>query len=626
MNIQTQLCGLIFLIVITVIGCTNKKIKTRSYRMVWRVLISAIVCLTLDAFSIYVIYRANGEYGLFEVCISKAYLISLLVIMEASFGYFEVEIESVYAGIKKSKVCLEYLLGAGILGIIVSEIKFYHNGSDLYTYGPCTTITYIIAFTIIVSIVLLLILQRKHINKDRRRIGLVWMGIWTGAALIQFLNSEYLFVGFAAVVGVGILFMKLENPEGYLDRETGVLNQQTMKIYIREKLEKKESVSMIVIRCKIADDSLTEEQKREVMRNIAEYLSADKKIDVFKNQEREFTLMFNSREEMEVCSKKLEERFKEEWIIGGKRLYVQIKIFEVPEYTVNDDYTIDTVRRFMNESVKEKDDVRYVLDSEWIERDNKKEHIAEKIMQAINEDRVVVYYQPIYSTVKKKIVSAEALVRIINTDGTLMMPGEFIPVAEQTGLINEIGIVVFKKACEFIKKNDLVSLGIEYIEINISTVQSTKIGFADKYIQIIKEIGVEPEMINLEITESAAVKSKDSLIENMDKLLKYGVTFSLDDFGTGYSNLNYILELPVQIVKFDREMTMAHFNSSKGNKLMNAAIGMIKTFGLNIVSEGVETLEQLTHLEKMNIDYIQGFYFSRPIPEMEFIQYVKGYN
>lgn len=207
-----------------------------------------------------------------------------------------------------------------------------------------------------------------------------------------------------------------------------------------------------------------------------------------------------------------------------------------------------------------------------------------------------------------------------------MMPGEFIPVAEQTGLINEIGIVVFRKACEFIKKNDLVSLGIEYIEINISTVQSTKIGFAEKYIQIINEIGVEPGMINLEITESAAIKSKDSLLENMDKLLKFGVTFSLDDFGTGYSNLNYILELPVQIVKFDREMTMAHFNSSKGNKLMNAAIGMIKTFELNIVSEGVETLEQLTHLEEMNIDYIQGFYFSRPIPEMEFIQYVKGYN
>lgn len=626
MNIQSQLCGIIFLLVIAVIGFTNIRIKTRTYKMFWQVLGMATVCLILDAYSVYVIYIADGEYGLYEICISKAYLVALLVVIESAFKYFSAEIENVYYKIKRIRNGMELLLGCAIIGIILSEIKFYHEGSDLYTYGISTQIAYITAFAFIMSVVLLLILQRKHINKDRMIIGLVWMGIWIGAALIQLLNSEYLFVGFAAVVGVGILFMKLENPEGYLDRETGVLNQQTLKIYIREKLEKKESVSMLILKYKILEENITEEQRLEAMRGIAKFLSANRRIDVFKNQGQEFTMMFSDREEMEKYSIELENRFIDTWKVCGKVLFIKITIFEIPEYKVNDDYTLDVIRRFINESIKKKDALRYVLDDEWIEKNNKKERIAEKIMQAINEDRVVVFYQPIYSTEKKKIVSAEALVRIENPDGSIMMPGEFIRIAEKTGLINEIGLVVFRKTCEFIKRNDLKSMGIEYIEVNISTVQSTKMGFADKYIEIIKEMDISPEMINLEITESAAIMSKEILLQNMEKLLEYGVRFSLDDFGTGYSNLNYILELPVQIVKFDREMTLAHFNSAKGSKLMNAAIGMIKNFDLHIVSEGVETLEQLTSLEKMNIDYIQGYYFSKPVPETEFLQYVKGYN
>ena len=116
---------------------------------------------------------------------------------------------------------------------------------------------------------------------------------------------------------------------------------------------------------------------------------------------------------------------------------------------------------------------------------------------------------------------------------------------------------------------------------------------------------------------------KQTLLANMEKLIAYGVSFSLDDFGTGQSNLNYIVEMPVQIVKFDRVMTQAYFSSQKGRFVMNAAMHMIQDMKLGIVSEGIETQEQLTAMEQLGIDYIQGFYFSKPLPLPEFLAFIE---
>ena len=138
--------------------------------------------------------------------------------------------------------------------------------------------------------------------------------------------------------------------------------------------------------------------------------------------------------------------------------------------------------------------------------------------------------------------------------------------------------------------------------------------------------GIDPKYINLEITESATVEMKQKLLANMEQMIEYGVTFSLDDFGTGQSNLNYIMEMPVQIVKFDREMTNAYFESRKGRFVMNAAMHMIQGMELGIVSEGIETKEQLDTMINLGIDYIQGFYFSKPLPLDQFMAFVKDKN
>ena len=262
------------------------------------------------------------------------------------------------------------------------------------------------------------------------------------------------------------------------------------------------------------------------------------------------------------------------------------------------------------------------IDREMVREKRDREDMQERILAALAEDRIEVFYQPIYSTKKKCFVSAEALVRIRCEDGSILPPGKFIPVAEQTGLISQLGETVFEKTCRFIKEQNPRQYGIEYIEVNLSVRQCETRDLAKTYIQIIQKYGVDPAMINLEITETASILARKILVENMQILIRQGVSFSLDDFGNGQSNLNYIVDMPVSIVKFDRDMSQAYFENKKAKFVMEAAMQMIHDMKLKIVSEGIETREQMETITELGIDYIQGYYFSKPIPEKEFLKFI----
>jgi EAL domain-containing protein (putative c-di-GMP-specific phosphodiesterase class I) len=236
---------------------------------------------------------------------------------------------------------------------------------------------------------------------------------------------------------------------------------------------------------------------------------------------------------------------------------------------------------------------------------------------------VEVFLQPIYSVQQKRFVSAEALARIRNTDGTIVPPGQFISVAEETGLVDQLGEKVFEKVCRFIQQERIWEWGVEYIEVNLSVCQCESRTLAERYEAVMERYGVKPSMINLEVTESASIQTRNIFLQNMERLIRYGVSFSLDDFGNGQSNLNYIVDMPVEIVKFDRDMTKSYFEKSKGKLVLETATRMILDMGLKMVSEGVETKEQLEAMKELGVQYIQGYYFSKPLPPDDFVDYVK---
>ncbi|MDE7433418.1 MAG: EAL domain-containing protein, partial [Lachnospiraceae bacterium] len=252
----------------------------------------------------------------------------------------------------------------------------------------------------------------------------------------------------------------------------------------------------------------------------------------------------------------------------------------------------------------------------------RKSKIKKAIHKAIKNQSFKVFYQPIYSTKKKKVNSAEALVRLFDDDLGFISPEEFIPIAEEDGSILNIGTFVLESVCRLIKEHEIKSKGIEYIEVNVSIIECMKHNMASRVSDMINQYGLEPGQINLEITETAAMNSPEVVGANMTNLVNYGVNFSLDDYGSGYSNINYLVELPFNLIKVDKNIVWLSFENERAGIALESSISMIRKLNYKIVAEGVETEEQAEKLTAMGCEYLQGYYFSKPLPEHEFLMYI----
>jgi EAL domain-containing protein (putative c-di-GMP-specific phosphodiesterase class I) len=234
-----------------------------------------------------------------------------------------------------------------------------------------------------------------------------------------------------------------------------------------------------------------------------------------------------------------------------------------------------------------------------------------------------VFYQPIRDAATGEYHSCEALLRLYDEDYGFISPEEFIPRAEKSGLIIEIGEYVFEEVCKTIRSRKFEELGIDYVEINLSAVQCIQRDLRDKLQIIMKRYHVKPEMINLEITETAAAHTPEILLKNMQDLAAAGFELSLDDYGSGYSNMSYMLNLPFKMIKIDKYIVWAAFSDKRAEKALEATIRMIKSIGMTVLAEGVETPEQAEWLTASGCDFLQGFYYSRPIPKKEFLEIMK---
>ncbi len=595
-----------------------------------RAMYITVGCLILDIVSVVLIVNQD-KYPLWLVRFEcKTYLVSLMLNGYMALVYASADIHQLTKADK-------FVRGAGVLTAAVSVLVyvlpislFYDGDKVVYTYGMACMATYVGALILIVTTIVKIKVQGNMMNPKRRSAILLWLVIWIAAALTQFLNSNLLLVGFASVVGMVILFFELENPEGNIDRKTGFFNRYAFVEFVRQRYRAGLNncgmlVSLEAAHAKDVPPDLIE----AAMIEIARFMRRVPEARVFSTEEREFTLAFENNEALDRAYHMICDRFRGAWLADKEEaLFLQPRYVLLPSGDVanSPEEMLGFLKYFRARCADVPEVYAVTVDKASVEKKRAREEMLETLSWAIKEDHVEVFFQPIYSTHEKKFVSAEALVRIRREDGSIIPPGLFIPIAEETGLISRLGEIVFDKTCRFIKENNVAQYGIEYIEVNLSVVQCEDTSLARMYIDIMEKHKLDPRYINLEITESASVIVKKTLLENMQMLLDYGVSFSLDDFGNGQSNLNYIVDLPVQIVKFDRDMTQAYFENEKAQFVLQATMNMVHDMHLKVVSEGVETARQLETLEQLGIDYIQGYYFSKPVEAAAFLEFLKAKN
>lgn len=253
--------------------------------------------------------------------------------------------------------------------------------------------------------------------------------------------------------------------------------------------------------------------------------------------------------------------------------------------------------------------------------------LEQDMRAAIDGDEFVLHYQPKVDLSTNKIVSMESLVRWQRADGSLVSPADFIPVAEETGLIIPLGEKILRMACAQNKTwLDSGEVGPLHVAVNLSVRQFQMAGFQQMVEAVLAETGLPPSLLELEITESMMVADEGRAIRILQSLRDLGMSISIDDFGTGYSSFSYMKQFPVQALKIDQSFIRDLVTDSDDAAIVTAIVSMAKSLNLKVIAEGVETKEQYQFLGGIGCNEVQGYLISRPLPSERFFEFVKNYR
>jgi len=249
--------------------------------------------------------------------------------------------------------------------------------------------------------------------------------------------------------------------------------------------------------------------------------------------------------------------------------------------------------------------------------------LASEIRTAINTKQWKLYFQPKMDLITGEIFSVEALVYWDHPERGMISPLEFIQLAEERGLIIEIGEWVLRTACQQVKQWSEIGVNL-HVAVNLSAVQIQQKGFSNLVLGIIKDSGISPQQLELEITETILINNLDIALKDLNQLYNQGISISIDDFGTGYSSLSYLKQLPISALKIDRIFIKDLMTDNYDKNIVKSVISMAHGMGLKVIAEGIEKQEQLSLLKEMSCDEIQGFLISKPVKADKIVSLVQA--
>ena len=508
----------------------------------------------------------------------------------------------------------------------------YHRGEFMF-------ILYITAGMYLLYVLgFLIYCYKKRFLETDKWLALNLLVAFTGIAVfIQMVKANYMVELFASSLSLLAVLLYIQRPEELVDSVSGVMNFKTYRREVRKVLSTGESAQIFIIRFNnaravrefLGDDRYNEQIMRILNAIVSHFKSTKHEFDVFYEEAGYIYIVMDNSADILPDDKVVEfaRMILFESVIderNGLTLDAVMGMVYAPDDMADEESIINFGHKFVQFTDPGHHLVRAsdVVETREFHILNSMDDI---LRRAISTGAFEMYYQPIYSLRQGKFISAEALIRLHDPEYGMISPGLFIPEAEQRHLMQAVGIHVLHDVIKFIGSKDFEGLGLSYIELNLSGQQCIDKNIVSDIVNYQKRYNVDPSQINLEITETDYEDDNAHLISNLSELSDCGFALSLDDFGTGYSNLQRILRMPLNIIKFDKSM-IDSMESLKGESVVKNAIVLMQDIGMEIVAEGVEEWSQVDKLKKMGCDFIQGFYFAKPMPRDEFVDFLKKNN
>lgn len=522
-------------------------------------------------------------------------------------------------------IWLSWLLSGHLTLIFTMDpVKGYQRGNNIWFNALVISK----AFYIILSFIFI-IYYHKFIPKAKRQILYFFIVTISATALMQLFNNRLLIESFGMSLVTLVYFFFIQKPEEMVDASTDTLNHAALQRMLRYNLAVGRKFTCVTI---YIDDTMFIAntfgilQMNAFLTEVGNFLKQSFSYrNVFSRQQGCFCILLRDADEEKLNKTitALNNRFQGTWTRENVelKLYIRLCIIDCPKDAESPEEIMDIINMIStDERYKQSVVFASEIDLKYRRRTIYIEHC---LRNGLTENRFDVFYQPIWSTAEKKLIGAEALIRLKDENGIFISPEDFIPIAEKTGAILRIGEYVFESVCLALSQINIEEYGIKKIDINLSVAQCMQEILAEQILKINSIYQIPPSIINLEITETAAAHTPEILLKNMQDLSNAGFELSLDDYGSGYSNMSYMLNLPFKMIKIDKYIVWAAFTDKRAEKALAATIKMIKSIGMTVLAEGVETPEQAEWLTASGCDYLQGFYYSRPIPKKDFLDIMK---
>lgn len=585
--------------------------------------------IIFELISTYYIMTGQGDYGL-----GATFSTTLFYMMQVLLPFTLVcYIESLRENrmLSAERVCLWGIPTMVMLLVVFTNpftgVLFSFDFIKGYVHGPWYLLPYFFALANMVVGIILVIRGREELGFQKIRTLCEIAVLTTAGILVQLCQKSILTTGLGVSLGILVLFFTLNNPYVHTDHMTGLYDKTYFVRQCKEWIvsgQKFHVIEVELYQLRHVNQVAGSKQGDYLLQMVSQKLTEMCGQRAFHITGKRFVLLLNTVREYEECLDQLEEFFGSlhrrenaivefpailSGILNAGRLRSGEEILDYGEYLAS-----LAPRSGPTELVQD--------DEQTIENFRYGKKVEQYLYEAVDTDLFEVYFQPIYDLKEKRFVAVEALSRLHHPELGFIPPDVFICQAEKNGLITKITDLQLHRVCTFIRDHKALMKKLRNVKINLSPMDLLPQNSGQEKVDIIKSHGLPCEWFQMEITETVATQYREGLMPAVEVLEQAGISLCLDDFGSGYANLNTVMQQPFSVIKLDRSLLFNILEDKKVATFYESIVGAFKNMGYYLVAEGVEAIQEVELLEQWGVDFIQGYYYSKPLPSEELLKFM----
>lgn len=516
-----------------------------------------------------------------------------------------------------------------VLFNLYRPVLFQIDDGKGYMRGPLVFLTYLVFYAYCLASIILTLFNSKKLDGEIYRILAAFPVLAVIVIIVQEIWPDVILSGSAATCALLIIYLHLQNRQISVDYLTGVPNRLELLNMLKLMQRKPAQRDFVLLVVSLRDfrqinNTCGQQRGDEFLKKLCRFLcEIGPERNVYRFGGDEFALLFPRPDEERIrrCVSEITERMKKPWQVEDYRFLLPMVIGVIRPF--GEEMTLEKTVNAIEYAIFQAKTGKYgqicYCDEAMLKKLERRNQVAGILKRKLEEQSFEMYYQPIYCVRTGRFAYAESLMRIPDSPIGPIYPDEFIPVAEEAGLIIDLTYCILDKVCRFV--NRLLEKGIhmESIHVNFSAVQFSQPDLTQRVLEIIGRNHTPPSAIKIEFTESTLAESTQPVTKFALEMMKHGIKMGLDDFGTGYSNISTVINIPFGTVKLDKSLVWGSIDNEKSALTVKSLSRAFKELGMKVVAEGVETEEHRRLVLDFGVDQIQGYYYARPMPadEME---------